>query len=249
MRMLAFARRNVREILRDPLSYCFTLGFPLVLLAVFQLVNASVDTPQPLFTLPYLTSGITVFSFSFVMLYMALLVSGDRATAFLTRLYCTPMTRSDFALGYLLPGLAIAVGQTVVCTLCAWLLGLATGDPIPLGRAAAQLAVLLPAMLLFAALGVTFGSLFSERAAPGMASIIISASGLLSGAWMPLEQMGRLQTICRALPFYPAVRVGRALVQATELSAVLPDLAVVTAYALAALLLAVAAQSRAMRAK
>ena len=38
----AFATRNWKEILRDPLSYIFCLGFPLVMLVVMTLVNESI---------------------------------------------------------------------------------------------------------------------------------------------------------------------------------------------------------------
>ena len=249
MRMAAFARRNVCEILRDPLSYCFCLGFPVVMLLVFQIVNGSTGGMTPMFELPQLTSGISVFSFSFVMLYMALLVSGDRDSAFLTRLYCTPMTQADFALGYLLPGLAIAAGQAAVCLLCAWALGMATGDRISLARGLLQIAALVPSMLMAVSFGVLFGSLLSSRSAPGVSSVLISASGFLSGAWMPLEQMGTYGKVCRVLPYYPAVRVGRAIMGGTWESGNWGDLVITAAWAALALGLAIASQRRAMRVK
>ena len=39
MRMLAFARRNTKEILGDPLNLAFGLGFPLVLLVLLLVVT------------------------------------------------------------------------------------------------------------------------------------------------------------------------------------------------------------------
>ena len=36
-----FAVRNVKEILRDPLSYIFALGFPVVMLIIMTIVNNS----------------------------------------------------------------------------------------------------------------------------------------------------------------------------------------------------------------
>ena len=42
MRMLAFARRNWKEILRDPLTLAFGAGFPLVLLLLFSLIQRNV---------------------------------------------------------------------------------------------------------------------------------------------------------------------------------------------------------------
>ena len=38
----AFAVRNGMEILRDPLSYIFCVGFPLVMLVVMTLVDRSI---------------------------------------------------------------------------------------------------------------------------------------------------------------------------------------------------------------
>ena len=37
MRALTFAKRNLKEILRDPLNLAFTFGFPLVLLLLLSL--------------------------------------------------------------------------------------------------------------------------------------------------------------------------------------------------------------------
>ena len=63
MRMLTFARRNIREILRDPLNLAFGLGFPLVLLLLLSAIQANV--PVALFEIDHLTPGICVFGLSF----------------------------------------------------------------------------------------------------------------------------------------------------------------------------------------
>ena len=111
-RIRLFTVRTLREILRDPLSFVICLGVPLVLLvAMYALFSPT----EPWFTLDMLTPGIAVFSGAFAMLYMALLVSRDRATWFLTRLYSSPLTDGDFVLGYALPGILIGAGQLVIC--------------------------------------------------------------------------------------------------------------------------------------
>ena len=38
MKMLTFAQRNAREILRDPLNLAFGLGFPVVLLLLLSAI-------------------------------------------------------------------------------------------------------------------------------------------------------------------------------------------------------------------
>ncbi len=209
-RTLLFAGRTAREILRDPLSFVFCLGLPVLMLVVMNLVFA--PSAPDMFALEILTPGIAVFSNAFIMLYMTLLVSRDRATAFLCRLYTSPMRTVDFVAGYALPGMVIALAQLVICYLSAILLGLCTGETAWLSFGGLALAVLtaLPVAVAYVAVGILFGCLFSDKAAPGLSSIIISGGGFLSGAWMPLETLSAgFQAVCRCLPFYPAVLIGR----------------------------------------
>ena len=56
MRMVTFANRNAKEILRDPLTLFFGLGFPLVLLLLLSAIQANI--PVPLFEIQHLTPGI-----------------------------------------------------------------------------------------------------------------------------------------------------------------------------------------------
>ena len=122
MKMLTLASRNAKEILRDPLNLAFGLGFPLVLLLLLTAIQANV--PVSLFEISHLTPGITVFGLAFMTLFSATLVAKDRESALLQRLYTTPLSGLDFIIGYMLPILPIALGQTVICYLFAIPLGL-----------------------------------------------------------------------------------------------------------------------------
>ena len=115
MRMLTFAKRCAKEILRDPLNMGFGLGFPLVLLVLLSAIQSNI--PVDLFEIDTLTPGITVFGLSFMTLFSATLVAKDKESAFLQRLYAMPLTGFDFILGYMLPILPIAIGQVIVCYL------------------------------------------------------------------------------------------------------------------------------------
>ena len=112
MRMLTFAKRNAKEILRDPLNLGFGLGFPLVLLMLLSALQRNI--PVSLFEIDTLTPGITVFGLSFMTLFSATLVAKDRESAFLQRLYTTPLKGFEFIIGYMLPLLPIALAQTVI---------------------------------------------------------------------------------------------------------------------------------------
>ncbi len=209
-RTVLFAGRTLKEILRDPLSFVFCLGLPVVLLvAMYALFSA---TAPEQFSLGVLTPGIAVFSNAFTMLYMTLLVSRDRSTAFLCRLYTSPMRTADFVAGYALPGVLIGFCQLVICYLTAALTGLVAGSTAWISFWGILLACLsaVPMMVAYVLFGILFGCLFSDKGAPGLCSVVISVGGFLSGAWMPVESLSEgFQTFCRCLPFYPAVLMGR----------------------------------------
>ena len=212
-----FARRNTLETVRDPVLYIFCLGFPVAMLAMFQLINRYTNGMTPTFQPRSLVPGIMMFSFTFVMLTMSLLVSRDKSTALLRRLYTTPLQPRCFVLGYAVPAVAIGIGQAFVCVGTGALLAAVTGaDYFSFGAALLLILSQLPILLFCVFLGILFGSLLNDKSAPGLTSIFITAAGILGGAWMPLDTMGRFETFCRCLPFYPSVTVGRIITGATH---------------------------------
>lgn len=116
MRALVFGNRTFKEILRDPLSYIFCVGFPIVMLIVMSIVNDSIpaESGMTVFQLKNLTPGIMVFGLGFVMLFTCIQVSKDRTTALMLRLYTSPMKTIDFLIGYTLPVILIAFFQSAV---------------------------------------------------------------------------------------------------------------------------------------
>ena len=104
-RMRFFASRNAREILRDPISVGFGVAFPILLLLLLSFLNRHIpaEAHMTLFEPEQLAPGVSVFSLSFLALFSALLLSRDRSSALILRLYASPLTGRDFILGYLLP--------------------------------------------------------------------------------------------------------------------------------------------------
>ena len=130
-RMRFFASRNAREILRDPISVGFGVAFPILLLLLLSFLNRHIpaEAHMTLFEPEQLAPGVSVFSLSFLALFSALLLSRDRSSALILRLYASPLTGRDFILGYLLPMLPMALAQTLVCgalltNVSAWLSGI-----------------------------------------------------------------------------------------------------------------------------
>lgn len=212
MRTAVFARRNLIEIFREPISYIFGLGLPVVMLVVMTVINNAIPPGvMTIFNIENLSCGIAVFSLTFTMLSAALLVSRDRTGAFLTRLYTSPMRAHEFVLGYALPLLLVAVCQLVITFFCSGIVSLFVKGDFTFAGAMLAMLSLLPAALMFVFFGVAFGFLFSEKSAPPVCSMIITLSGLLGGIWFDCTIVGGfIEGLCRALPFFNATLLSRA---------------------------------------
>ena len=206
MRTMPFAKRCAKEILRDPLTLSFGLGFPLILLLLLSAIQANI--PVGLFEINVLTPGITVFGLSFMTLFSATLIVKDRESAFLQRLYTTPLTGLDFIWGYMLPLLPIALGQTMICYLAAIPLGLTVSIHIVYAVFG-----IIPMAVFNIALGLLFGSVLGVKQVGGICgALLTNLSAWLSGVWFDLKLVGGLfEKIAYALPFVHAVEMEKAL--------------------------------------
>ena len=206
MKMMTFAKRCANEILRDPINLAFGLGFPLVLMLLLSAMQANI--PVSLFEIDTLTPGITVFGLSFMTLFSATLVAKDRETAFLQRLYTTPLTAADFIIGYMLPILPIALGQTTICYLVAIPLGLTVSINIVYA-----IIGIIPMAIFNIALGLLCGSLLGVKQVGGICgALLTNISAWLSGVWFDITLVGGFfEKLAGLLPFVHAVEMEKAL--------------------------------------
>lgn len=231
--MLAFANRNTKELLRDPLNLAFGLGFPLVLILLLSAIQANV--PVELFEIRHLTPGITVFGLSFMTLFSATIISKDRSSSLLQRLYTTPLTPMDFILGYTLPIIPLAVAQSSVCYIAAVILGLEVTVNILYA-----IVFIIPVSCLYIALGLLFGSILNDKQVGGVCgALLTNLSAWLSGTWFDLELVGDVfQKIAYMLPFVHAVEMERAIL-AGNLAGIFPHIWWVLGYSAASLTAAI----------
>ena len=225
MRMLTFAGRNAKEILRDPINLLFGLGFPIVLLLLLSAIQA--NAPVPLFEIESLTPGITVFGLSFMTLFSATLIARDRETSLLQRLYTTPLKSLDYILGYLLPIIPIATMQSIVCYLIAIALGLSVTVNILYA-----ILMIIPIAILYVALGLLCGSIFNVKQVGGICgALLTNLSAWLSGVWFDLDLVGgAFGKIANLLPFVHAVELEKAMI-AGNLTEAFPHIYPVLGYA------------------
>lgn len=197
MRILNFAKRNFKEIIRDPLSIIFAIILPLFLLFIFQQIKIPNDT----YNLENFTPGIMIFSFSFITLFSSTLIAKDRQTSLLIRLGVSPMKPIEYILGYMLSFLPIILLQGIL------LFGLAIilGFPISMNIIWTILVSEVIAVL-FLGIGILIGSLVSDKAASGISSIIVQLVCFTSGIYFPKELLGNVYSkICEILPFDSAL--------------------------------------------
>ena len=206
MRMMTYAKRCAKEILRDPVNLGFGLGFPLVLLLLLSAIQANV--PVNLFEINNLTPGITVFGLAFVTLFSATLISKDRETAFLQRLYTSPLKGFDFILGYMLPLLPISLAQVAICYLFAIPLGVNVNINILYA-----IIGIIPMAVFYISLGLLCGSVLNVKQVGGICgALLTNLSAWLSGVWFDLELVGGVfAKIANIFPFVHAVEMEKAL--------------------------------------
>ncbi len=206
MRMLTFAKRTFKEILRDPLTVFFGLGFPLVLILLLTAIQQNI--PVALFEIERLTPGVAVFGLAFMSLFSATLISKDRASALLERLYTTPLTPLDFILGYTLPIIPISLAQSVICYIAGLVLGLNFSVNMLLA-----IVFIIPISILYIAIGLLCGSTLNDKQVGGICgALLTNLSAWLSGIWFDLELVGgAFKKIAYALPFVHAVELEKAV--------------------------------------
>lgn len=206
MRSITFSKRCAKEILRDPINLCFGLGFPLVLILLLSSLQANI--PANLFEINTLTPGITVFGLSFMTLFSATLIAKDRESAFLQRLYTTPLTGSNFIIGYMLPILPIAITQAMICYLAAIPLGLTFNINTIIG-----IVGIIPIAIFNISLGLLCGSLLGVKQVGGICgALLTNLSAWLSGVWFDLKLVGGIfEKVANFLPFFHAVEMEKAL--------------------------------------
>lgn len=240
MKTLAFASRNAKEILRDPLNLAFGIGFPLAILFLLSIIQSNV--PVNLFEIENLVPGIAVFGFSFISTFSGMLIAKDRSTSFLMRLFSSPLTGANFILGYSLPLLPFAIVQSAICFIAAFFLGLTISVNVLIA-----FIVLIPTSILFIGIGLLAGSLLTDKQVGGICgALLTNLAAWLSGAWFDLNLVGgTFKKVAYALPFVHAVDAGKSAL-AGNYNGIFPHLWWVIGYATVISILAVLIFSKRM---
>lgn len=212
MKSIIFAKRNIKEIFRDPISVFFCILFPIFILVIFQQFNI----PSEVYNVKNFAPGIIIFGFSFITLFTGTLVSKDRSTSFLTRLYSSPMKMKDYLLGYIFALIPVAFIQSLLFIIASLFFGMRFNIDLIYTIFAS-----LPIAVLFICLGILFGSIFTDKQAPALSSIIIQLVAFTSGLWFDIDSLGGvIKIVSNVLPFKYSVDILRALFNGTSIQIV-----------------------------
>lgn len=203
MKILNFANRNFKEIIRDPLSIIFAILLPLFLLFIFQ----QFKIPSEVYKIENFTPGIIIFSFSFITLFTATLIAKDRSTSLLIRLGTSPMKPIEYVLGYTLAVLPIVILQNILFFVVAVFLGLNFSINVIYTILAS-----IPISILFIALGILIGCVTTEKSASGVSSVVVQLVAFTSGMYFSTDMVGDLfAKICNTLPFSRCVDITKGI--------------------------------------
>ena len=199
MRMLNFAKRNFKELIRDPLSIVFEIVLPIFLLYIFQ----QFDIPDEIYNINNFTPSIILFGFSFITLFSATLIAKDRTSSLLIRLGASPMKSRDYILGYILSLMPIILIQDVLFFAVAIILGLNFSINIIF-----TILVSIIISIFFIAIGILIGCLTSEKGTGGIGSVIVQLVCFTSGMYFPIDLIGGFfGFICEILPFESCLNI------------------------------------------
>ncbi len=204
--MIALFSRTFKEIMRDSITLFFGIIFPVILLLLLSAIQANI--PVSLFEISSLAPGLCVFGLSFTTLFSALLISKDRESMFLQRLYTSPLTPLDFILSYTLPVIVIACMQSIALYIVAIILGLKITFSILLAILGSTII-----SILFIGVGLLFGSILSSKQVGSICgALFTNLTAWFSGIWFDLNLVGStFKTISNVLPFVHCVEIEKAL--------------------------------------
>jgi ABC-2 type transport system permease protein len=233
MRFAELAKRNFKEVWRDPLSLALTIGLPVLMLVVLQALGG-VDE---FFKATSLAPGVALFGFVMLMFSAAMTISKDRESALFSRLLTAPLSSSDFVAGYSVPYVPVAIIQAVVIFGIGLLFGLEMAGSVLLVAL-----ILLVTAVLFIALGMITGALFSYKQVPFVYMVILLLA-IFGGAWVDVEAIGGVfKTVGDFFPFAHALGAARdVMLDGAGLSDIATDLYWLVGYTVVAVGLAVLA--------
>ena len=230
MRTIIFAKRNFKEIVRDPVSIIFAVILPLFLLYIFQ----QFKIPNEIYNIENFTPGIIIFSLAFITMFTASLVAKDRCSSLTARLGVSPMKSINYILGYILSVIPLILIQNILFFITAIILGLKFSS-----NAIYTTLAVIPISILFISLGIQIGTITTEKSSSGISSIIVRFVAFTSGMYFTTDMVGStFSTICHILPFESTLNITKDILN-SNYNNILPSILIVGIYIVIVIILTI----------
>lgn len=226
--LFALTKRNVKETLRDPLSIVFCLCFPVLMLILMQIIFSGFEYIPDNFKIENYASGICVFGYTFIAMFVSLQIASDKNTSFIKRLNIAPIKKISYYLSFVCSSLPLAIIQTILFFIIALILKF----PFDINLLISIL-YLIPSALFYIFLGIMIGTICSNEKQTGpISSIFISLVGIFGGIFMPISAVSEgLSTFINILPFSHTVMISSE-VQTLGVKAIYPHILYILGYTL-----------------
>ena len=150
--LFSLTKRNLKETLRDPLSMIFCLAFPILMLILMQAIILNIQNAPENFKIENYASGICVFGYTFISMFVALQIASDKNTSFIKRLNIAPTNKFVYYLSFVFSSLPLAIAQTILFFLIALIFKFPFNANFAL-----SIIYLIPSALFYICLGIMIG--------------------------------------------------------------------------------------------
>jgi ABC-2 type transport system permease protein len=210
MSSLVYTRFELLRTLRNKRVFIFSLGLPLVLYFLLAAPNKNNHNfggtdghPTGLFAPQYYMVGLLAFGAMVAAMSGGAGIAAERAVGWNRQLRLTPLTPR----GYFRAKIATSYTLTLCAIVLLYLCGTILGVRLDASQWLRMTALVLIALIPFAALGIALGHLLTvDSMGPAMGGGT-SLFAFLGATWFPITG-GGFQDFCKLLPSYWLVQAG-----------------------------------------
>jgi ABC-2 type transport system permease protein len=200
MNALAYTRFEFVRMFRNPRFLIFSIGFPLILFFAIAAPNRNVrsfDGSGVSFPLYYMI-GLAAFGTMAAMIATGARIANERTTGWTRQLRITPLSSR----AYFRAKLLTAYGTALLTIALLYLAGVSLGVSMSAKDWLGMTALILVALLPFAAMGILLGHLLTTDSMGPAIGGGTSLFAFLGGTWFPLGSHGFLHDLGTILPSY-----------------------------------------------
>jgi ABC-2 type transport system permease protein len=211
MSTLTYARFEFLRSMRNRQAAIFSVAFPIVMYFLIAGPNKNdhnfggdATHHTGLFAPQYYMVGLLSFGAMVAVLSPGARIAAERTIGWNRQLRLTPLS----PMAYLRTKILIGYITAVVSMVLLYAAGIALGVRLPFGDWVQMTALILVALVPFAALGVGMGHLLNDDAAGTAIGGGVSLFAFLGGTWFPITGDGIFAHFCKLLPSYWLVQAG-----------------------------------------